>query len=80
MFFFFFFFCKDVIHFHVHEHLPHLSNHAKLPLKLSVSVANFSFSAEKDITYDMPSSYRWFKDSSFIFQKAFDMPDCYEMD
>ena len=53
---------EDVIYFHVHDHLPHLSDHAKLPLKLSVSVANFSLSAEKDTTYDMPSSYRWFKD------------------
>ena len=48
---------EDVIYFHVHDHLPHLSDHAKLSLKLSVSVANFSFSAEKDTTYDMPSSY-----------------------
>ena len=53
---------EDVIYFHVHDHLPHLSDHAKLSLKLSASVANFSFSAEKDTTYDMQSSYRWFKD------------------
>ena len=60
---------EGVIYFHVHEHLPHLSDHAKLSLKLSVSAANFSFSADKDRTYDMPSSYRWLKILLFYFKK-----------
>ena len=63
---------KEVIYFHVHDHLPYLSDHAKLSLKLKASVANIGVSDENDKTSDMPTSYRWFKDSPFLFQKAFD--------
>ena len=37
---------KDVIYFHVHVHLPYLSDHAKLFLKLKASVANIGISDE----------------------------------
>ena len=38
---------ESVIYFHVHDHIPHLSDHAKLSLKLTASYTE-SFSLEGD--------------------------------
>ena len=61
---------NDVIYFHVHDHIPYLSDHAKISLKLIASI-----NTKEDKTYDVPKMYKWYKDSAFLFQKAFDTPE-----
>ena len=66
---------EHVLYFHVHDHIPHLSDHAKLSLKLSASIPETSGLSENITCHQMPKSYKWFKDSPFLFQRAFDTDD-----
>ena len=66
---------EHVLYFHVHDHIPHLSDHAKLSVKLSASIPETSGLSENITCHQMPKSYKWFKDSPFLFQRAFDTDD-----
>ena len=66
---------EHVLYFHVHDHIPHLSDHAKLSVKLSASIPESSGFSENITCHQMPKSYKWFKDSPFLFQRAFDTDD-----
>ena len=66
---------EHVLYFHVHDHIPHLSDHAKLSVKLSASIPETSGLSENITYHQMPKSYKWFKDSPFLFQRAFDTDD-----
>ena len=67
---------ENVIYFHVHDHIPHLSDNAKLSLKLSESCTeSSSLEGDDHLSQEKLSSYRWFKDSHFLFQKTFETLD-----
>ena len=61
-----------MIYFYVHDHLAHLSDRSKRYLKIKASVVNLRCSSQNDKADDISISYRWFKGSPFLFQKAFD--------
>ena len=63
---------------HVHNHIPHLSDHAKLSVKLAAQFSHYMSPTENGVSYNMPNSYRWIKKPSFIFQKAFNTDDLKE--
>ena len=70
---------EHVLYCHVHDHIPHLSEHAKLSVKLSASFSDSTVLTENNTCHRMPNSYKWFKDSPFLFQKAFDTDDVKQM-
>jgi hypothetical protein len=60
---------EKVLFFQVEDHIPHLSDHAKLTLKLHAKFSDKSFSEYN--LQDMPSAWQW-KDASCIdFKLAF---------
>ena len=69
---------ESVLSFHVHDHIPHLSDHAKLSVKLAAQFSHCMSPIENGVSYNMLNSYRWTKESSFIFQKAFNTDDVKE--
>ena len=51
------------LYIHVHDHIPHLSDHAKLSLKLSASyIESSSLEGDDYLNHEKPSSYRLFKE------------------
>ena len=60
------------------NHIPHLSDHAKLSVRLAAQFSYYMSSIENGVSYNMPNSYRWIKESSFIFRKAFNADDVKE--
>ena len=69
---------ESVLFFHVHNHIPHLSDHAKLSVKLAAQFSHYMSSIENGVSSNMPNSYRRIKESSFIFQKTFKTDDVKE--
>ena len=55
--------------FHVHNHIPHLSDHAKLSVKLAAQFSHYMSPIENGVNYNMPNSYSWIKGTSFIFKR-----------
>ena len=70
---------EHVLYFHVHDHIPHLSDHAKLSVKLSASFSVSNKIIENNACQHMPNSYKWFKDSPYLFQNAFDTDEVKQM-
>ena len=64
--------------FHIHNYIPHLSDHAKLSVKLAAQFSHYFSPTENGVSYNMPNSYRRIKESSFIFQNAFSTDDVKE--
>ena len=60
-----------IISENVHDHIPYLSDHAKISLKLIASINNNTMSSKEHKTYDVPRMYKWYKDSAFFFSESF---------
>lgn len=62
----------NVLYFHVHDHIPMLSDHAKITLQL---IANFQEVHTTEKAKPMPDVYLWQKESSLLFQQALSSDD-----
>ena len=68
-----------LLYFHVHNHIPHLSDHAKLSVNFSSSFSESNKILENNARQHVPNSYKWLKDSAYLFQKAFDTNEIKQM-
>ena len=69
---------KVYFFFHVHNHIPFLSDHAKLLVKLAAQFSHYMSPIENGVSYNMLIIYRWIKESSLIFPNAFNTHDVKE--